>query len=76
MGAIDKNFWSEGFTVTYDDGVRERFHKNILNDNYKGDKGSTVEDHILDDGFTVRRYDGTTEKFYKNVMSDGFTIVV
>ncbi len=73
MGAIDKNFWSEGFTVTYDDGVRERFHKNILNDNYKGDKGSTVEDHILDDGFTVRRYDGTTEKFYKNVMSDGFT---
>lgn len=73
MGAIDKNFWNDGFTVTYDDGVRERFHKNFLDDNYKGDKGSTVKSHLIDDGFTVCRYDGSTEKFYKNVLSNGVT---
>lgn len=63
-GRIEKNFLDDGFKVTYYDGVIERFHKNLLDDNYKGDKGSSIIGHWLDDGFTVNKYDGTKEQFY------------
>lgn len=73
MGRIEKHILDDGFTVIYDDSISESFHKNILDDNYHGDKGSKINRHFLDDGFTVRRYDGIEESFQKNWLDDNYT---
>ena len=73
MGSVKKNVFDDGFSVTYDDGIQETFYKNLLDDNYHGNKGSTIHNNFLDDGFTVCRFDGKRESFRKNWLDDNLT---
>ena len=73
MGSVKIDSSNDRFTVVYNDGIKETFKKNFTNDNYHGDKGSSIVGHILDNGFTVRRYDGIEEVFHKNWLDDNFT---
>lgn len=73
MVSINKHFWDDGFTVTYDDGVKESFRKEYLGDSFLGDKGSKIGPHVLDEGFTINRYDGMKESFRKNILDDNYT---
>ena len=49
MGTINKNILDEEFTVAYNNGVRESFRKNVLDNNWHGAKGSRINSHILDE---------------------------
>ena len=62
-GRIEKSFFDDGFKVTYYDGVTERFHRNLLDNNFKGDKGSSIIERWLDGSLTVLKYDGSKENF-------------
>lgn len=71
-GRNDINFLNDGFEITYNDGITESFHKNLFDNNYKGNKGSSIIGNKIWDGFTVYKYDGNKERFFYKPESDEF----